>query len=133
MRVLIREGAETFVAPRRKRPAVESAINALEHRGLDRVRAHGAGGFERVVGLSVLAFNIHPLGQLVRRRRQVLLKLSVCLWPPDHLYLALKECPFRRGTEGRDLSWWSKTDRFFVDTSRNQTFFMENRFQFSPF
>ncbi len=39
MRVLIREGDETFVAPRRKRPAVESAINALEHRGLDRVRA----------------------------------------------------------------------------------------------
>ena len=66
----IREGAETFVARRRKHPAVESAINALEHRGLDRVRARGAGGFERVVGLSVLAFNIHRLGLLIRRRRQ---------------------------------------------------------------
>ena len=53
---------------------MESAINALEHRGLDRVRAHGADGFERVVGLSVLAFNIHRLGLLVRRRHQVLLK-----------------------------------------------------------
>lgn len=70
----IREGDETFVAMRRKHPAVESAINNLEHRGLDRVRAHGAGGFERVVGLSVLAFNIHRLGLLIRRRRQVLLK-----------------------------------------------------------
>ena len=69
----IREGAETFVVLRRKHPAVESAINALEHRGLDRVRAHGAGGFERVVGLSVLAFNIHHLGLLLRRRRQRLL------------------------------------------------------------
>ena len=70
----IREGAETFVVLRRKHPAVESAINTLEHRGLDRVRAHGAGGFERVVGLSVLAFNIHRLGLLLRRRRQVLRK-----------------------------------------------------------
>ena len=70
----IREDAETFVALRRKHPAVESAINALEHRGLDRVRDHGAGGFERVVGLSVLAFNIHRLGLLIRRRRQLLLK-----------------------------------------------------------
>ena len=70
----IREGAETFVALCRKHSAVESAINTLEHRGLDRVRAYGAGGFERVVGLSVLAFNIHRLGLLIRRRRQVLLK-----------------------------------------------------------
>ena len=62
----IREGEETFVAMRRKHPAVESAINTLEHRGLDRVRAHGSGGFERFVGLSVLTFNI--------RRRQLLLK-----------------------------------------------------------
>ena len=70
----IRESDETFVAMRRKHPAVESAINNLEHRGLDRVRAHGSGGFERVVGLSVLAFNIHRLGLLLRRRRQLLLK-----------------------------------------------------------
>ena len=40
---------------RKRHPVVESAINHLEHRGLDRVRAHGCGGFERVVGLSVLA------------------------------------------------------------------------------
>ena len=70
----IREGEETFVAMRRKHPAVESAINNLEHRGLDRVRAHGADGFERDVGLSVMAFNIHRFGLLIRRRRQVLLK-----------------------------------------------------------
>ena len=56
---IIREGEETFVAMRRQHPAVESAINNLEHRGLDRVRAHGSVGFERVVGLSVLAFNFH--------------------------------------------------------------------------
>lgn len=72
IRVLIREGAETSVALRRKHPAVESVINALGHRGLDRVRGHGAGGFERVVGLSVLAFNIHRLSLLGRRQRMPL-------------------------------------------------------------
>lgn len=69
-----RESEATFVARRKGHPAVESAINNLEHRGLDRVRAHGSAGFERVVGLSVLAFNIHRLGLLIRRRRQLLLK-----------------------------------------------------------
>ena len=70
----IREGEETFMVMRRQHPAVESAISNLEHRGLDRVRAHGADGFERVVGLSVLASNIHRLGLLIRRRRHLLLK-----------------------------------------------------------
>ena len=34
-----REQGETFAAMRRQHPAVESAINNLEHRGLDRVRS----------------------------------------------------------------------------------------------
>ena len=37
-----RESDEAFSAARRQHPAVESAINALEHRGLDRVRTHGS-------------------------------------------------------------------------------------------
>ena len=40
-----REEAEEFAAMRRQHPAVESAINSLEHRGLDRVRTHGTEGF----------------------------------------------------------------------------------------
>ncbi len=63
-----REGDEEFVAMRRQHPAVESAINNLEHRGLDRVRAFGAEGFARAVALSILAFNIHRIGLLLRRR-----------------------------------------------------------------
>ena len=54
-----REDAESFVAARRAHPAIESAINGLEHRGLDRVRSHGADGFARTVALSVLAANLH--------------------------------------------------------------------------
>ena len=63
-----RESEESFAAARRQHPAVESATDALEHRGLDRVRAHGADGFERTVALSVLAANPHRLGRLLRRR-----------------------------------------------------------------
>ncbi|MDE0371427.1 MAG: hypothetical protein OXI73_02620 [Rhodospirillales bacterium] len=65
--VRVREANPAFVAARRY-PAVESATHNLEHRGLDRVRVYGAGGFARVVALSVLAFNIHRLGLLLRRR-----------------------------------------------------------------
>ena len=65
-----REGDDAFVAMRGQHPAVESAINNLEHRGLDRVKAHGAKGFERVVALSVVAFNFHRVGLLLRRKTQ---------------------------------------------------------------
>ncbi len=60
-----RETDEAFLSARRAHPAVESAINALEHRGLDRVRSRGAEGFERTVALSVLAGNLHRLGRLL--------------------------------------------------------------------
>ncbi len=63
-----REQDAVFVVMRRQHPAIESAINNLEHRGLDRVRAFGADGLARVVALSIVAFNIHRIGLLLRRR-----------------------------------------------------------------
>jgi hypothetical protein len=63
-----REQAQAFAEARRQHPAVESAINNLEHRGLDRVRSHGADGFAHTVALSILAANLHRIGLLVRRR-----------------------------------------------------------------
>ena len=65
-----RESDEAFAAARRQHPAVESAINHLEHRGLDRVRTRGADGFARTVALSVLAANLHRLGRLLRQRER---------------------------------------------------------------
>ncbi len=65
-----REAEESFVAARRAHPAVESAINGLEHRGLDRVRSHGADGFARTVSLSVLAANLHRIGLLLQKRER---------------------------------------------------------------
>ena len=65
-----REEDESFAAARRVHPAIESAINGLEHRGLDRVRNHGADGFARAVSLSVLAANLHRLGLLLQKRER---------------------------------------------------------------
>ena len=65
-----REAGEVFVAMCRARPAVESAINNLGHRGLDRIRSRGPAGFARSVALSVVALNIHRIGLLLRRQQQ---------------------------------------------------------------
>jgi hypothetical protein len=64
----LREQEPGLLAARRQHPAVESAINNLEHRGLERIRSHGADGFERTVALSVLAANLHRIGLLLQRR-----------------------------------------------------------------
>ena len=53
---------------RRQHPVIESVINNPEHRGFDQVRAFGADGFARVVALSIVAFNIHRIGLLLRRK-----------------------------------------------------------------
>ena len=62
-----RESEEVFARARKQHPAVESAINHLEHHGLDRVRAKGADGFERTVGLAILAANLQRLGRMVQK------------------------------------------------------------------
>ena len=56
---------------RRQHPAVESAINSLEHRGLDRVRTHGTEGFARMVALSVLAGNLSSQDRDITRARSL--------------------------------------------------------------
>ena len=49
---------------------MESAINNLEHRGLDEVRRRGPDGFDRAVGLSVLALNLHRVGRILLERER---------------------------------------------------------------
>ncbi len=58
----------TFREMRRQHPAVESAINNLEQRGMDRVLSYGAEGFARMVALSMVAFNVHRIGLLLQRQ-----------------------------------------------------------------
>jgi IS5 family transposase len=64
------ERAKKFVALRKAHSAVESAINALEHHGLNRCLDVGLEGYRRYVGYGVLAYNLHVIGrQLLAQRR----------------------------------------------------------------
>jgi hypothetical protein len=68
-----RETHPTFRRLRRQHSAIESDINALEHHGLNRCPDKGFSGFQRYVGLGILAYNLHKIGtQLLAhdRRRQ---------------------------------------------------------------
>ena len=65
-----REQGESFMLTRRRHPAVDSAINNLEHRGLDRFPAYRAVGFAGLVALSVIALNSHRIGLPLRRKAQ---------------------------------------------------------------
>ena len=69
-----REGDEEFREARRAHPAVESAINNLEQRGLSRVLSRGPDGFERMVGLAMVAANLHRIGLVLQRRERAKLK-----------------------------------------------------------
>jgi IS5 family transposase len=57
-----RESDPEFKKLRRKHSGVESNINMLEHHGLNRCMDKGLPGFKRYVGLSVLAYNLHIIG-----------------------------------------------------------------------
>lgn len=48
---------------RNKHSAVESNINELEYRGLDRCPDRGLGNFKRYVGLSIGAYNLKKIGE----------------------------------------------------------------------
>ena len=66
-----REHDKTFVKLRNKHSAVESNINMLEHHGLNRCVDKGKSGLERYVALSILAYNLHIIGnELVKRKRK---------------------------------------------------------------
>ena len=64
----ITQSEAEFVRLRHKHSAVESNINMLEHHGLGRCYDKGMKGFKRCVGLSVLAYNIHILGNALKAK-----------------------------------------------------------------
>ncbi len=57
-----RETTKRFKQLRNAHSAIESNINMLEHHGLNRCADKGLHGYKRYVGLSVLAYNLHILG-----------------------------------------------------------------------
>ena len=65
-----RESHRSFRALRHQHHAIESDIHCLEHHGLNRCPDKGLDGFKRYVGLGVLAYNLHKIGnRLLERRR----------------------------------------------------------------
>ena len=66
-----REHEPTFIKLRNKHSAVESNINMLEYHGLNRCMDKGKAHLERYVALSVLAYNLHTIGnELVKREKE---------------------------------------------------------------
>ena len=70
--------SEQFKKIRKKHSAVESAINALEVHGLDRCPDKGFHGFERYVGLAVVARNVQIIGAILIKEEQRRLKRQRC-------------------------------------------------------
>jgi len=66
-----RESQPQFKKLRNKHSAVESNINMLEHHGLNRCPDKGLQALKEYVGFSVLAYNLHILGnELIARERK---------------------------------------------------------------
>jgi len=64
------EAAPGFRRLKNQPSAVESNINELEHRGLDRCPDHTLPGFKRYVGLAVTAYNLQKIDRQLRRQRR---------------------------------------------------------------
>jgi hypothetical protein len=65
-----KEHSADFKQARRQHSAVESAINALEHCGLDRCRDHGIDGFRRYVAFAIVSRNLKRLGSLLIKKER---------------------------------------------------------------
>jgi hypothetical protein len=59
----VEESAPSFKKIRNRHSAVESNINELEHRGLNRCPDRGYGHFKRYVGLGICAYNLKKIGK----------------------------------------------------------------------
>jgi IS5 family transposase len=71
-----RQQDKTFRALRHQHAAVESAINCLEHHGLNRCPDKGLDGFRRYTALGVLAYNLHKLGNILLEQEKKQLSKS---------------------------------------------------------
>ena len=74
----VREYDDDFKKARRQHSAVESCINNLEQRGLDRCLSYGKEGFKRHVALSIVACNLHRLGLILQRKELKRLQKQTC-------------------------------------------------------
>lgn len=76
------ERSRSFKKYKNKHSAVESNINELEHRGLDRVPDRGYAHFKNYIGLGVCAYNLKKIGKEV---------LKECRKTPDSNIFTYKQ------------------------------------------
>jgi hypothetical protein len=69
------QSRDVYIKAKQKHSAVESAINALDHHGLDKCPDHGKSGLERYVALAIAGRNIQRIGAILQKRAQRLLIL----------------------------------------------------------
>lgn len=64
------ESTPVFIRLKNRHHAVESNINELEHRGLNRCPDRTRSGFDRYIGLAITAYNLHKIGRKLLAQRQ---------------------------------------------------------------
>jgi len=65
-----RQHSKTFITLRKQHSAVESAINSLEHHGLNRCPDRGLPHFKKYAALGILACNLHKLGNILQEQQR---------------------------------------------------------------
>jgi len=63
------ESQNLFKKLRHKHSAIESNINELEHRGLDRCPDRGYSHFKRYIGIGICAYNLYKIGAKLREMK----------------------------------------------------------------
>ncbi len=69
------EHSKTFKKFRNKHSAIESNINELEYKGLDRCPDKGYAHFKNYIAMGICAYNLHRIGAELRRQQQETLGL----------------------------------------------------------
>ena len=64
------EHTKEFVQARHQHSAVESAINCLDHHGLDKCQDKGITGFKRYVAIAIVGANLQRLGAVIRKKER---------------------------------------------------------------
>ena len=64
------ENTADFKALNNEHNAIESNINQLTYHGLDKCRDKGKTNFDKYVSLAVLSYNLHRLGNLIKKERE---------------------------------------------------------------
>lgn len=65
------EQSDEFRCLQNKHQAIESNINQLTHNGLDICRDKGEENFKKYVSLAVVSYNLHRLGNLIKKQLNV--------------------------------------------------------------